>query len=77
MATYYKVEKEFWSDFIKVENGEKDVITVWYNTESGEKDGKVGLSHYNGTTLYSEYTESSRTEFEIAKLKLTNYIEKL
>jgi hypothetical protein len=70
-AKYYKnnPNSSTWVDFIKVTD-KKELITIWSN-------GEINIQTISGNTIRPEYTESTRTEFEMAKLKLINYIEQL
>jgi hypothetical protein len=68
-AKYYKEHKPFWDSFYKIDAEYKFEICV--NTH-----GNIELIQHP-CIIKPEYQESSRSEFEMSKLKLSNYIETL
>ena len=70
-AKYYKQANPewVWKSFIKITD-RKTTIFLW-------DDSTLELNIDSFTHVQSDYLESSRSEFEMAKLKLSNYIETL
>ena len=67
---YYKHIGAGYIDYLKITDAKRFEISIW-------DDSDIFLCPSNHLEIKKDWQESTRSEFEIAKLKLINYIETL